>query len=250
MPCKRGDNDQQAGVATGQNLERFNLATRLRVTTDHVPETPARIRIQRSQIKDAEQLEERLCRIIQPFESTDRGGEQHDSSFRLQRLAKLPAEVLVNVAAQSLQVLDHEDKPLAQSIRRLQNGSARMSLNVRVTPPSGQIGVRLEKFPGELRLAGRVRMGEVEQRFEPEVGQCGNLMALFHEPDRKQMLGECVVGPQLRADAGQQHGFSSTAWRDDQHVLARRRIDIAAYDLQYEVELQLPDHELSDHLVI
>ena len=145
---------QQAGAATGQNLERFDLATRLRVTTNHVPEAPARIRIQRSQINDAEQLEERLRRIIQPCESTGRGGEQHDSRFRLQRLAKLPAEVLVDVAAQSLQVLDHEDKPLAQSIRRLQNGRARLSLNVRVTPPSGQIGVRHEKFPGELRLAG------------------------------------------------------------------------------------------------
>ena len=101
-----------------------------------------------------------------------------------------------------------------------------------------------------LRIVRRAGFGEVEQRFDPEVGQREDLLALFHEPDRKQMLGEIGVGSQLRADAGQQHGFPSPARRDDQHVLARRRIEISAYDLQHEVELALSDHELSDHLVI
>ena len=139
---------------------------------------------------------------------------------RLQRLAKLPAEIVVDVTAQGLQVLDHEDELPAQPIRRLQNGNARMPLNIRVTPPGGQIGVRREEFLGELRIVSRVRMGEVEQRFEPEVGQCEDLLALFREPHRKQTLGKCGIGSQFRADAGQQHGFSSTARCDDQHVLA------------------------------
>ena len=96
----------------------------------------------------------------------------------------------------------------------------------------------------------RARLGEVEQRFDPEVGQREDLLALFHEPDGKQTPGEIVVGSQLRTDAGQQHGFSSPARRDDQHMLARRRIKISAYDLQHEIELVLSDHELSDHLFI
>ena len=142
MPCERGDDDQQAGVTARQNPERRDLAIRLRVAADHVPEAPARIDIQRLQINDAEQLEERLRRIIQPFEPTGRGGEQHDLRFRLQRLAKLPAEVLVDIAAEGLQVLDHEDKPPAQPIRRRQNGRLRLLLNIGVTPPNDQIGVR------------------------------------------------------------------------------------------------------------
>ena len=235
MASERGDDDQQAGAAAGQNPQGLDLAIRLLVVADHVPETPAGIRIQRFQIKNAEQLEERPLRIVQSLEPTGRGGQQHDSRLRLQRLAKLPAEIIADAAAEGLQVLDHEDDPSAQPIRGLQKGGARTLLDVRVTPPCGQIGVRRQEFPGELRIAGRVRVGEVEQRFEPEVGEGGDLLALFHEPHGKQTLGECVVGPELCGDAGQQHGLSSTARPDDQHVLARRRIGIAADDLQHEV---------------
>ena len=250
MPCEGRDDDQQAGAATGQNPKGRDRAIRLLVAADHVPEAPAGIRIQRLQLDDPEQLEERPLRIVQSLEPTGRGGQQHDSRLRLQRLAKPPAEIIADVAAQGLQVLDHEDDPPVQPIGRLEKGGARTLLDVRVPPPGGQVGVGREELPGELRIAGRVRAGEVEQRFEPEVGEGGDLLALFHEPHGKQTLREGVVGPQLRADPSQQHGFSSTARPDDQHVLARRRIGIAAYDLQHEVELSLPDHELSDDLVI
>ena len=236
MPCKRRDDDEQAGAAAGQNPQGLDLATRLLLTADHVPEAPAGVRAQRFELDDPEQLEERPLRIVQSLEPTGRGGQQHDSRLRLQRLAKLPAEVIADIAAERLQVLDHEDDPSVQPVRRLQKGSARTLLDVRVAPPSGQIGVRREEVPGEIRIAGRVSAGEVKQRFEPEVGEGGDLLALFHEPHWKQTLGEFVVGPQLRADAGQQHGLSSTARPDAQHVLARRRItDIKAVDISFVV---------------
>ena len=96
------------------------------------------------QINDAEQFEERLRRVVQSCELTGRGSKQHDLRFRLQHFAKPPAEIFIDGAAQGLQVLDHEDKRLAQPIRRLQDGGVRTLLNVRVVPPSGQIGVRRE----------------------------------------------------------------------------------------------------------
>ena len=189
MPRKHGDDDQQAGVAAGENAEGCDLATCLRVIADHVPEAPARVGIQRLQVNDAKQLEERLRRFVEPLEPTGRGGKQHDPRFQLQRLAKLPAEILAGFAAQGLQVLDHEDKLPAQPIRRLQNGSARTFFDVRVAPPGSQVGVRREEFPGQLRIASCARPGNVEQCFEPEVRQRGDLLALFHEPHGKQMLG-------------------------------------------------------------
>ena len=144
MACELSDDNQQARAATGQDPEWLDLAPPPGVATDHVPEPPAFVGIQRFQIDDAEQLEERLPRVVQSFKPTDRGSEQHDLRFRLQRLAKLPAEIVVDGAAQGLQILDHEDERLAQPIRCLQDGGVRTLLNIRVVPPSGQIGVRRE----------------------------------------------------------------------------------------------------------
>ena len=141
MPCKRGDDDQQTGTAAGQNLEGLDVASRLLVAADHAPETPAVIRTQRFQFKDPEQLEEWLVRIIQSLEPTGRGGQQHESRLHLQHFAKLPAEIIVDIPVQGLQVLDHENDLPVQPIHRLQKGCASTPLDVRVTPPSGQIGV-------------------------------------------------------------------------------------------------------------
>ena len=45
-----------------------------------------------------------------------------------------------------------------------------------------------EEFPGEIRITSFIRPGEVEQRFEPQVGWREDLVIVFREPYRKQRL--------------------------------------------------------------
>ena len=142
VACEFSDDNQQAWAAARQDPEWLDLAPFAGVATDHVPETSAFVGIQRFQIDDAEQLEKRLRHVVQPFETTGRGSDQHDLRFRLQRLAKPPSEVVVDVFAQGLQVLDHEDKRLVEPIRCLHDGGMRTLLDVRVVPPTAQIGMR------------------------------------------------------------------------------------------------------------
>ena len=81
--------------------------------------------------------------------------------------------------------------------------------------------MRLPKLPRQIGVKTLALPGEMEQRLEPEVGDAGNLLTLFHEPYRQQASGKLVVGPYLRGDASQKHGLSPSARTDNEDVLAR-----------------------------
>ena len=117
-------------------------------------------------------------------------------------------------------------------------------------PPAAQVGMRRPQFPRELGMACGAFPGEMEQRFEPEIGQIEDLLALLHEPDRQQRFGKDGVGAQFRGDARQQHGFPPATRGDNQDVLARRRIDVTAENLKHDAKLAVPYHELRDHLLV
>ena len=125
---KPGNDDQEAGVAAGQDLQGPDLAPTHLVAADHLPQATALVGTQPLQINDAEQLEERFLHVVQSLEVTGGGSQQHDLGFHLQHLAKLPAEIIFYVVAQCLQVLDHEHELLAQPVRRIQDGGAYVSL--------------------------------------------------------------------------------------------------------------------------
>ena len=212
--------DQQSRIPAGQDLQRPDLAPADLVAAHRPPQTPALPGVQRLQAQDPEQLEERLPRIVQPPETTGGGGEQDDLGLRLQHPAKLPAEVAVDALAQRLQVLDHEHELPAQPIRRLQDGGAGTRLQTLPAPPGGQLGVCILQLPRDLGIVFSALSRQVEQRFEPEVGQGKYLLALFHELDRQEPLRQCAVGAQLSGGAGEQHGLPATARGDDQDMLA------------------------------
>ena len=89
--------------------------------------------------------------------------------------------------------------------------------------------------------------GEMEQCFEPEVGQAEDLLALLHKADGQQ--GSCEF--RSRADfcghSSQEHGFSATAGSHDQCVLAGRRLDVPAQESQEDAEFVLANDELFRH---
>ena len=202
VPREFGDDNQEARAAAGQNLQRPDLAFGHRVAAHHSPQAVTLLGIQRLQTDDSEQLEERFPCIVQPLEATGGGGEQDDLGFRLQHLAKFPAEIAIHLPADRLQVLHHEDKLFAEPIRRLQDNRAGALLELPAAPLGRQGGVHVLQLPGEFGVARGVLLGEVEQRFKPEVGQTEYLLALFHEADRQQPFGELAVGAQLRGNAG------------------------------------------------
>ena len=110
--------------------------------------------------------------------------------------------------------------------------------------------MRRPQFLSQGRIALGGLRGKMKQGFEPEVARIQYLLALFHEPYRQQPLGERAAGAQLGGDARQQHRLTSSARRDEQRVLARRRIEVVAQNFEYESQLAFPDHELADHLLI
>ena len=250
-PREPGENRQQTGAAPGKYLQRSDLPPVHVVAGGHFPKPPAAFRVQRLQIDDAEQLEERLPRIVQPLETTGSRGQQHDAGLRLKLLAQLPAEIVIRVGAQRLQVLDHERKLLSQAVRRFQDGCAGALFEQKIPArPRGQGAVRLAQFPRKSGIAGGELAGKVKQRFEPEIGRIEDLRVLFHEPHRKQPFGKLVVRAQFRGGAGQQHRFPAAAGRNEENVPARRRIDVPAQNLHHEAELLFAHHELPLHLRI
>ena len=55
-----GDNDQKAGAAPGQDLDRSDLAPTRRIPADSPPQPVAFVGAQRLQLNNPKQLEERL----------------------------------------------------------------------------------------------------------------------------------------------------------------------------------------------
>ena len=250
-PREPGENRQQTGAASGKYLQRPDFPPVHVAAGGHFPQPPAAFRVQRLQIDDAEQLEKRLPRIVQPLETTGSRGQQHDAGLRLKLFAQLPTEIVVRVGAQRLQVLDHEHKLLSQPVRRFQDGCAGALFEQKIPArPRGQSAVRLAQFPRKSGIAGGEFTGKVKQRFKPEIGRIEDLRVLFHEPHRKQPFRKSLVRAQFRGGAGQQHRFPAAAGRNEQNVPARRRTDIAAQNLHHEAELALAHHELPLHLRI
>ena len=83
MLCEPCDDDQETGVAAGQDLQRPDLPPTYRVAADRLPQASAVFGIQRIQADDSEQLEEGFTCIIQPLETAGGGSEQDDLGFRL-----------------------------------------------------------------------------------------------------------------------------------------------------------------------
>ena len=150
-----------------------------------MPQAPAFARVQRLQADDPEQLEERLPCVVQPFETADGGGKQDDLGLRLQGSSELPAEIVVYVFAQCLQVLDHENELPSQPIRRFEDGGTSALFKVFPAPLGGQVAVRILQFAGQFSTVPLAFSREVEQRFHPEIGKIEYLVAFFHEPKRQ-----------------------------------------------------------------
>ena len=212
------NNDQQAGAAAREDLQGPDFAVAPLVAGDRAPQAPAGFSVQRLQGDRPEQFEERLARIVQRREAAGGGGQQHDSGLRLQRLAQPPAEIGIRWTAECLKVLDHEDQPPVEEFGRFEDGGARALGQFALAPAGFQVGMGIAQFPRESRVVDLLR--QVEQRFEPEVGETEDLVTFLHEPHRQQAPGERFVGPNLGCDARQQHGLAPAAWRDDQDMLA------------------------------
>ena len=99
-----------------------------------------------------EQLEERILRVVQPLETTGRGGEQDDLRFRLERLAQMPSEVFVHIGAQPLQVFDHDDQPLSKPVGNLKDGGSGTFIEFPLAPPRSQVCVRIPQVSCEFSI--------------------------------------------------------------------------------------------------
>ena len=119
-----------------------------------------------------------------------------------------------------------------------------------LAPATGQRRVCLPKLPRQISVKTLALPGEMEQRLEPEVGDAGNLLTLFHEPNRQQASGKLVVGPYLRGDASQKHGLSPSARTDNEDVLARCRLSVPAQDFEHHAAFVVANHELVDDVLV
>ena len=218
VPRESRDDDQQAGAAACEDLQGPDFAVAPLVAGDRVPQAPAGFSVQRLQRDLPEQFEERLAHIVQRREAAGGGSQQHDPGLRLQRLAQPPAEIGIRWTAECLKVLDHEDQSPVEEFGRFEDGGARALGQFALAPAGFQVGMGIAQFLRESRVVDLLR--QVEQRFEPEVGETEDLVTFLHEPHRQQAPGERFVGPNLGCDARQQHGLAPAAWRDDQDMLA------------------------------
>ena len=143
MLRKFTNDDQEARVAAGQDLQRPDHTCPNIVACHHLPQATALTGIQQLQTHNPKQLEECMFRVVQFHKTTGGGGEQNDLGFRLQHRAKLPAEVLIHVSTQRLQVLDHEHELLAEPIRYLQYCRASALLKFPAVPLGRQGGMHI-----------------------------------------------------------------------------------------------------------
>ena len=250
VPCESGDDHQQARAAAGQDFERPDAPCAPVAAACRLPQALAVLGVQRSQGDRAEQFEEGLARVLQSPETAGGGGDQHDPGFGLQRLAQPPPEIVVHALAQRLKVLDHEDQTSVEAFRRLQNGGAGAVCELALAPAGLQVGMGVAQFARQVRIRTGDLPGEMEQRFQPEIGEVENFMALLHEPHGQQARGKLLVGPELGGGAREQHGLAPAARCDDQNVLAGRRLDVSPEDVEHGVELVVADHELFDHVTV
>ena len=208
------------GASPGQDLERPDFPSGHLVAAGDLPELAALFRGQRLEVDRPEHFEERLFGVIESREAGGGRCEQDDLRHRLEDAAKLPAKVCIDVLAKGLKVLDHQDQLSVQPVRGVQHRCLDVILQVLFAPALAQGRVPVAQFVGELRVVRRAFPGEVEQGVQPEVRQAEDFLALLHEADGQEVLGEFRACADLRRHPCQQHGLSATAWSDDESVLA------------------------------
>ena len=170
--------------------------------------------------------------------------------FRLQRCPKLPSKIVVHIFAKTLHIFNHQNKFFAQQVRGLQHRGA-YAISKRFFAPSlDQIGMRFLQFLGKFGIVFCALLRKIKQCFKPEVGKIEYLVTFLHEPNRQKPLGKRVVRVQFCSDPRQEHGLALTARRHDQDMLARRRIHVAAENVEHDAKFALPDHELVDYFLI
>ena len=220
------------------------------VSADRFPQAAALVGVQGAQVDGAKELEEGFVGILDTVEPAGGRGEQHDLGLGLQDGAELPPEVPVDLVVQRLEVLDHEHQLSAQPVGGAEHGGAGQLLDPLFEPAAGQRCMGAPQLPRQLRVAGAAFLGKMEQGFEPEVRDVGDLVAFLHEPDRQQLVGQRAIDAQLRGHAREQHGLSPAPGRHDQHMLARWRTDVLAEGFQDDSELVPADHELLYYLPV
>ena len=250
MTGETGDDDQQPGAAAGQNPDRFDFALGPLVPADGLPQAPAGSGIERVQAQDSEEFVEGMPGIVERLEAARGGGDQGETRFGLQRLAQPPSEVVVDGIGKGLKIFHHKDQMPIERFARVHDGRAGSIREFALAPAGFQVRMRCVKFA---RQFGGVRgdlVREIEQRFEPEVGKGKDLMAFLHEPYRQEAPGAFLMGPEFGGEARQQHGLAAAARRDDQDVLARRRVEVFLQDPERGLQLDVPDRVLRDHLAV
>ena len=217
-----GDNHQKTGIATGQDLERPDLALAHHIAADHLPQTTTFFGTQRFQIDNSKQLKKRLFRIIQTLKSTRRSSQQHNPRLGRQRVAQLPAKIVIHIFAERLQIFDHENEFFPQPIRRVQNSIKNPIRERLLAPAIGQIGMRLSQLPREIGIVPNTLPRKVEQGIEPKIGDIEYLLTLFHKSNRQKTLGKFLIGIQLRRNPREQHSLSLPPRCDHQNMLVQR----------------------------
>ena len=162
----------------------------------------------------------------------------------------MPAEVVMHVTEERLQVLDDEDELLVQSVRGIQHGGAGVPLGDLLPPARRQRVPRVAQLPGQPGVVLVDLVGQMEHGLQPEVGETEDLLALFHEPDRQQRRGEVLVAAQFGRDPREQHRLAAPARSDHQDVLARGGPDAAPEVIEQEAEFVMADHELLPDLLV
>ena len=174
------------------------------------------------QPEDAKEFEEWRACVIQRFEMACGGPQENDFGIRLERLAKLPPEVLVQLFAQALKVLHHEDQPSLQPVGRVQESGLGLPGDVLSPRPAGQSCVCRLDLAAEAGVMLSALFRQVEEGFQPEVSDVEDLHAFLHEANRHQSPPELRIGTDFRSDTRQQHGLAGGPG-DPRRVCAGRK---------------------------
>ena len=181
-----GHDHNEAGVATGQDLQRPNCLGPSIVARHRLPQHGALLWVEWAQLKHPEQVVQGLVRVVDLVEPASRTRNQDDPGLGLENLAQPPSCILVgHVPEHHVQVLDQQHEPLALTIREIEQGSKATVLQHPVVANSAQFVIGAM----QVRAAFPVwRLdGETRQTFQPELPLRGNLVALFRENNRKKL---------------------------------------------------------------
>ena len=215
-----GDDCKEPAIASGQDLERPDIACANSVTRHCLPKAAALFGCQRPQRYEPEQFEEGFLRILQLFEPAGCGCKQDHSRLGLESATELPSEVFIYIAAERLQVLDYQHQLHADALGHVQNGRACEVPNGSLAPAFRQFVVRFLQLPRRVGISCLRLPCQMKQGLQPKVGYIEYFVVLLHEPYRQEDTREFFVGPQFRRHPGEQHGLAPTTGRDNENMLA------------------------------